>query len=412
MPNNKRSRFWLMLSVVIVLLLGLGYAFWPRAVLVDTGLVQRGPMRVTIDEEAKTRVRDAYVVSAPVAGRLLRVSVEPGDTVQQGQSTIARMLPVNPPALDIRSREEGKALVSSAEASLWMAQAELDKSLADRDLAAEALRRARSLRSEGLLSQASLDEAQRNYSAADAALRGARSAISQREAELATARARLISFSNSLVAGADEATGDAAQTIPINAPVTGQVLRVMQESETIVPAGTPLIEVGDITNDLEILVELLSTDAVRVSPGDRVSIVKWGGEEEINGVVERVEPWGFTKYSALGVEEQRVNALIQFTDPVERRAGLGHGYRVEVRIVVWETGDALIVPSSALFREADSWSVFVVEGGRVRRVPVEAGHNNGLQAEILEGLVEGQQVVLYPAPSLEDGRRVARRSVR
>ena len=412
MPNDKRLRFWLMLSVVIVLLLGLGYAFWPRAVLVDTGLVQRGPMRVTIDEEAKTRVRDAYVVSAPVAGRLLRVSVEPGDTVQQGQSTIARMLPVNPPALDIRSREEGKALVSSAEASLWMAQAELDKSLADRDLAAEALRRARSLRSEGLLSQASLDEAQRNYSAADAALRGARSAISQREAELATARARLISFSNSLVAGADEATGDAAQTIPINAPVTGQVLRVMQESETIVPAGTPLIEVGDITNDLEILVELLSTDAVRVSPGDRVSIVKWGGEEEINGVVERVEPWGFTKYSALGVEEQRVNALIQFTDPVERRAGLGHGYRVEVRIVVWETGDALIVPSSALFREADRWSVFVVEDGRVRRVPVEAGHNNGLQAEILEGLVEGQQVVLYPAPSLEDGSRVARRSVR
>jgi HlyD family secretion protein len=400
-----------MLSVATVLLLALGYAFWPRAVLVDTGLVQRGPMRVTIDEEAKTRVREAYVVSAPVAGRLLRVTVDPGDAVQQGQSIIARMLPANPPALDFRTREEGKALVSAAEASLWMAQAELDKSLADRDLAAEALRRARSLRTEGLLSQASLDEAQRNFSAADAALRAARSAISQQEAQLATARARLISFSNSEGTEGYAETADLAQTIPINAPVTGQVLRVMQESETIVAAGTPLIEIGDITNDLEILVELLSTDAVRVSPGERVSIVKWGGEEEINGVVERVEPWGYTKYSALGVEEQRVNALIQFTDPVERRAGLGHGYRVEVRIVVWETGDALTVPSSALFREGDSWSVFVVEDGRVRRVPVEAGHNNGLQAEILEGLVEGQQVVLYPAPSLEDGSRVARRSV-
>lgn len=411
MPKNKRSRFWLMLSMAIALLLALGYAFWPRAVLVDTGLVQRGPMRVTIDEEAKTRVREAYVVSAPVAGRLLRVTVEPGDTVQQGQAIIARMLPANPPALDFRTREEGKALVSSAEASLWMAQAELDKSLADRDLAAEALRRARSLRTEGLLSQAALDEAQRNYSAADAALRAARSAISQQEAQLATARARLISFGNSPGAGGDAQTADTAQTIPINAPVTGQVLRVMQESETIVAAGTPLIEIGDITNDLEILVELLSTDAVRVSPGDRVSIVKWGGENEINGVVERVEPWGFTKYSALGVEEQRVNALVQFTDPVERRAGLGHGYRVEVRIVVWATDDTLTVPSSALFREGDSWSVFVVEDGRVRRLPVVAGHNNGLQAEILEGLVEGQQVVLYPAPSLEDGSRVARRSV-
>ena len=411
MPNSKRSRFWLILSVATALLLALGYAFWPRAVLVDTDMVVRGPMRVTIDEEARTRVREAYVVSAPVAGRLLRVTVEPGDTVQQGQSTVARMLPANPPALDFRTREEGKALVSSAEASLWMAQAELDKSLADRDLASEALRRARSLRSEGLLSQASLDEAQRNYSAADAALRAARSAISQREAELATARARLISFSNRRGADGDEETADTAQTIPINAPVTGQVLRVMQESETIVAAGTPLIEVGDITNDLEILAELLSTDAVRVSPGDRVRIVKWGGEDEINGVVERVEPWGFTKYSALGVEEQRVNALIQFTDPVERRAGLGHGYRVEVRIVVWETGDALTVPSSALFREGDSWSVFVVEDGRVRRVSVQAGHNNGLQAEILEGLGEGQQVVLYPAPSLEDGSRVALRSV-
>ena len=401
-----------MLLLVGLLVAALGYAFWPRPVLVDVDTVQRGPMTLTIDEEAKTRVREGYVVSAPVAGRLLRVVVEPGDTVQQGQSIIARMLPANPPALDFRTRKEGQALVSAAEAGLWMAQAELDKALADRDLAAEALRRARSLRADGLLSQAALDEAQRNYSAVDAALRSARSAIAQRDAELATARARLISFSHAEATTGSGEDPEMEQTIPISAPVSGQVLRVMQKSETIVAAGTPLIEIGDITNDLEIVVELLSTDAVKVSPGDRVAILKWGGNEQLNGVVERVEPWGFTKYSALGVEEQRVNALVQFTDPVERRAGLGHGYRVEVRIVVWETGDALIVPSSALFREADRWSVFVVEDGRVRRVPVEAGHNNGLQAEILEGLVEGQQVVLYPAPSLEDGSRVARRSVR
>lgn len=411
MAKNRRSRLWLMLAVAAVLVAVLGYAFWPRPTLVDLGVARRGPMSVTIDEEARTRVREAYVVSAPVAGRLLRVAVEPGDTVQQGQSTIARMLPANPPALDFRTQEEGRALVSSAEASLWVAQAELDRALADRDLAAEALRRSRSLRGEGLLSQAALDEAQRNFSAADATLRAARSAIAQREGELATARARLISFSNLRMAETGETPPDLEQTIPLNAPVSGQVLQVMQKSETVVAAGTPLIEIGDITNDLEIIVELLSTDAVKVSPGDRVAIVKWGGAGELNGVVERVEPWGFTKYSALGVEEQRVNALVQFTDPVERRAALGHGYRVEVRIVVWETGDALTVPSSALFREGDSWSVFVVEGGRVRRVPVTAGHNNGLQAEILAGLEAGQQVVLYPAPSLEDGSRVARRTV-
>lgn len=411
MANNKRSRVWLMLLLAAVLAAVLGYAFWPRPVLVDMGTVQRGPMTLTIDEEAKTRVREAYVVSAPVAGRLLRVAVEPGDTVQQGQSTIARMLPANPPALDFRTRKEGEAPVSSAEAGLWMAQADLDRALADRDLASEALRRARSLRSEGLLSQAALDEAQRNFTAVDAALRAARSAIAQRDAELATARARLISFSNAAGTGEDGALADLDQTIPIGAPVSGQVLRVMQESETTVVAGTPLIEIGDITNDLEIVVELLSTDAVRVSPGDRVGIFNWGGDEQLNGVVERVEPWGYTKYSALGVEEQRVNVLVQFTDPVERRAALGHGYRVEVRIVVWDTGDALTVPSSALFRQAGLWSVFVVEDGRTRQLPVDVGHNNGVQAEILGGLEVGQQVVLYPPPGLADGVRVARREL-
>ncbi len=399
-----------MLLLAATLLAALAYAFWPRPVLVDLGAVQREPMTVTIDEEARTRVREAYVVSAPVAGRLLRVAVEPGDSVQQGQSTIARMLPANPPALDFRTREEGKALVSAAEAALWVAQADLDKAVADKELAVEALRRARALRAEGLLSQAELDEAQRNYSSVDATLRAARSAIAQRDAELATARARLISFTSAAAAQDGEA-GEMGPAIPIRAPVSGQVLQVMQESETIVSAGTPLVEIGDTTNDLEVVVELLSTDAVKVSPGDRVSIVKWGGSHELNGVVERVEPWGFTKYSALGVEEQRVNAVIQFTDPVAQRAALGHGYRVEVRIVVWETADALVVPSSALFRQAGEWSVFVVEDGRVQRVPVGVGHNNGVQAEILEGLDAGQSVVLYPAPSLEDGSRVAQRSL-
>lgn len=415
MATKKRSRIWLMGSLVAVLVVALAYAFWPRATLVDMGSAVRGPMLVSIDEEGRTQVSEAYVVSAPVAGRLLRVSVEPGDIVEQGKSTIARMLPVNPPALDIRSREEGKALVSSAEAGLWMARAELDRAEADKELAAEELRRARSLRSKGLLSQAALDQAQRNHSAVDAALRSAHSAIALREAELATARSRLISFTNAGKDGVTEAAnGDARAidvTIPLNAPVSGHVLRVMQESETVLAAGTPIVEIGDITNDLEIVVELLSTDAVQVSPGDRVHILKWGGPHPLNGVVERIEPWGYTKFSALGVEEQRVNALIKFTDPVERRAALGHGYRVEVQIVVWETQDALTVPASALFREVGQWSVFVVDAGRTLRKPVRVGHNNGVQAEILEGLEERAEVVLYPPPGLEDGSRVAKRVV-
>lgn len=413
MTTTGHSRFWLVLALGGLVLLALAYAFWPRPVLVDIGTAQRGPMLVTIDEEAKTRVSEAYVVSAPVAGRLLRVAVDPGDAVEQGQSIIARMLPANPPALDIRSREEGKAVVASAEAGLWMAQAELDKAEADRELAAEELRRARSLLADGLLSQAALDEAQHNYSAADAALRAARSAISQREAELATARTRLISFTNASQAQlSTEGEGFAAdQTIPLLAPVSGHVLRVMQESETVVLAGTPIIEIGDITDDLEVVVELLSTDAVQVAPGDPVRILKWGGEGELNGVVERIEPWGFTKYSALGVEEQRVNVLVQFTDPVERRAALGHGYRVEVRIVVWEMADALTVPSSAVFRDGKQWAVFAVTDGRARRVPVDLGHNNGVQAEILQGLEAGREVVLYPAPSLVEGVRVEQRTV-
>jgi HlyD family secretion protein len=335
--------------------------------------------------------------------------------VEQGISVIARMLPMNPPALDIRSRQEGKALVNSAEAGLLMALAELDRAEADKELAVEELRRARSLRSKGLLSQAALDEAQRNHSAVDAALRSAHSAIALREAELATARSRLISFTNAGTDGvAETANGNARsvdQTIPLKAPVSGHVLRVMQESETVLAAGMPIVEIGDITNDLEIVVELLSTDAVQVSPGDRVAILKWGGPEELNGVVERIEPWGYTKFSALGVEEQRVNALIQFTGPVERRVALGHGYRVEVQIVVWETPDALTVPSSALFRESGQWSVFVINAGRTLRESVRVGHNNGVQAEILAGLQEGAEVVLYPPPGLEDGTRVAKRII-
>lgn len=236
-----------------------------------------------------------------------------------------------------------------------------------------------------------------------------------READLARARAQLISFTNREQGTRFDAPSqlgmNEANTIPLTAPVNGRILRVYQQSETTIAAGTPIVEIGDVSNDLEVVAELLSTDAVKVSSGDRVIIRKWGGSDILNGKVERVEPWGFTKTSALGVEEQRVKAIIAFTGPPERRRSLGHGFRVETQIVIWESKDALTVPSSALFRHGEGWAVFKVEGGRAHLTTCDIGRNNGTAAEVLDGLDAGSVVILYPGPSLVDGMKVERRTI-
>jgi HlyD family secretion protein len=413
---RKRSRTWMMAGTGIVVAAGVVYAFWPQPVLVDMGKVERAPMIVTIDEEARTRVHDAYVVAAPIAGRLLRVEVLPGDAVEGGQSVIARMLPIHPPALDIRTLEQARTAVNSAQAAVQVARADLKKSIAEKDYAEQDLERKRKLSSKGFTSKAALDESERAWRAASAGLDVAKATISMREADLANARAQLISFAvpgetSALGSNADPDALEIAGTIPITAPVTGRILRVIQESETTVSAGAPILEIGDTSNDLEVMAELLSTDAVQVSPGDRVIIRKWGGAKLLNGIVERVEPWGFTKISALGVEEQRVKTIIRFTDPPATRRSLGHGFRVETRIVIWETKDALTVPSSALFRQGGKWAVFTVDGGQAHLTPVDVGRNNGTQAEILGGIDDGAAVILYPGPSLIDGAKVARRRI-
>ena len=384
--------------------------------LVDMGKAKRSAMLITIDEEARTRVRDAYVVSAPIAGRLLRVEVVPGDPVKGGQSVVARMLPINPPALDVRTREQVRATVNAAEAALAAARAALQKAIADKDYADAELARKRQLGKRGVTSKSALDESARAARAAAANLDVAKATIAMREADLATARARLISFTNQNPASAISpptqlGMADLAKSIPLTAPISGRVLRVIQESETTVAAGTPILEIGDISNDLEVVAELLSTDAVQVSPGNRVIIRKWGGAERLNGVVERVEPWGFTKTSALGVEEQRVRTIIKFTDPPARRRSLGHGFRVETRIVIWEVKDVLTVPSSALFRHDGGWAVFAVPSGNAELRKVSVGRNNGLLAEVKEGIEADTIVVLYPGPSLVDGNKVARREI-
>lgn len=413
---RKNSRTWMIAGAGALLAAAMLYAFWPRPMPVDLGEATRAPMLVTIDEEARTRVRDAYVVAAPIAGRLLRVEVKPGDRVVGGETVIARMLPANPPALDVRSRAQAQAAVTAAEAAVQATRADLKKAIAEKEFADADLARKRDLKGRGVTSQAAFDEAERAFRAAEANLDIAKANIAVREAELANARAQLITFDNPAAPskfGVPSQLGasDIANSIPLTAPISGRVLRVIQESETTVSAGAAILELGDISNDLEVEAELLSTDAVQVSAGDRVLIRKWGGTEILNGVVERVEPWGFTKTSALGVEEQRVKAIIKFTDAPERRRSLGHGFRVETQIVIWENNDALVVPSSALFRQGSDWAVFVAAGGRAQMTRLEIGRNNGTLAEVKSGIDAGTAVVLYPGPSLKDGQSIVQRTI-
>lgn len=405
---RRRSRLPLTLGAIVIVAAALTAAFWPQPTLVDLGTVTRGPMMQTIDEQGRTEVRDAYVVSTPVAGRLLRVEVEPGDPVIRGESQVAMMEPLNPAALDISSREQARAAVAAAEAALRVARADRNAALAEQEQAQAELDRTRALAESGTVSTAALERAERAARAANARVDTAEAAIAMREADLDIAQARLISFDDQGLWGAI-ANDDHA--IPLLAPADGTILQVIQQSETTLPAGTPIMEIGDIEGDLAVRVALLSTDAVQVSPGDRVIIENWGRPVPLHGVVARIDPFGTTRYSALGVEEQRVDLRVDFTGPPADRVGLGHGFRVELRIVVWEEPDALIVPSAALFRTSGGWAVFVVENGIAHTRTVEIGHNNGIEAEVLSGLSEDETVILYPSAAITEGHAVAQRVV-
>nr|WP_321980358.1 efflux RND transporter periplasmic adaptor subunit [uncultured Cohaesibacter sp.] len=404
---RKRSRSYFAITATVLVVAALAYAFWPRPTSVDMGEAKMGAMQLTVNEEGFTRVHDAYVVSSPVAGRLLRVEVEPGDPVVKGETVIAQMRPSSPAMLDIRTREQARASVTAAEATLRVARADLNKAKSDLDLASQELDRTRRLAETDTASKAALDRAEAEYRAASATKDNAEAVIAVREAELDNARARLIGFEED----AAGASSDNSAPVPLTAPTTGTVLRVIQKSETTLSAGTDIMEIGNIDHDLEVVVELLSTDAVQVSPGDRVMIADWGGNSELEGTVERVEPWGYTKYSSLGVEEQRVKAIIRFTSPKSEREKLGHGYRVEVKIVIWSDDNTLLIPSNALFRDGETWAVFRVVDKTAYQTRVKVGKDNGISAQILDGLSAGDQIVLYPSAGLADGAKVVRRMV-
>ena len=389
-----RTLFWMAaaLGVAVVLVI----AFRPRPVLVDLAEVDRGDVTAVVRDEARTRIRDFYVVSSPVAGRLLRVGDRVGERVEAGQA-IAAIQPGPSPLMDDRSRRELQAAVRSAEAALGLARAEVDRAeavLAHANVEAE---RAETLFEANVASRSALDRAGLEVRTASAALRNARAGVRAREADLDAARIRLRE--------PDLASPNRAVTV--EAPITGRILRVLQESERVVAQGAPLIELGN-PGELEVVAELLSSDAARIRIGAPVVIDAWGGAP-VRGRVRRIEPYGFLKVSALGVEEQRVNVII---DPVERPAcwaAVGHGYRVEVSVAVRHAPAVVRLPVGALFRHQGRWAVFRIDRGRARLRLVEIGDDDGEFAEVRSGVRAGDSVVLYPGESVSDGIRVRAR---
>lgn len=389
--------------LVAVLAAVLVYAFRPRPIPVDLAVIERGEMTVTIDGDGQTRVREVYVVSAPVSGRVMRVERHVGDEVAANQTLLATIQPGDPTFLDRRALAQAESAIKAAEAAFVLAEAEQARAVAELDFARAELRRADELSKRGNISQRDLDRARLELRTRVAARDTAIATVEIRRFELETARAALIQ------PGEEGGENDGqACCVEVFSPVDGSILRVIHESEGVVAAGAPLIEVGDPA-DLEIVVDLLSGDAVRVREGAGVTIEDWGGIT-LAGKVRRVEPYAFTKISALGIEEQRVNVIVEFSDSPEKWRGLGHGYRVDAHILYWRGTNVLRLPLGALFRDGESWAVFVAEDGVARMRHIRIGHANGREAELMDGLAEGASVILHPGDLIADGVRILSRS--
>jgi HlyD family secretion protein len=398
----KTKRLILWSSLLTVLAIALAFAFRPQPIAVDTIQVRRGTLVVTVDDEGQTRVHDIYALSAPVAGRMRRIDLHVGDAVVARETVVAQIEPIDPAFLDPRSEAQARADVRAAESALALTRAAVQQAEAELDFARREHDRATELIREGTISQRELDEAERAFRTRRAALATALAALDVRSYELERARATLVAPTET------DARSETCECIAIRAPVDGSVLRILQQSEAVVGAGTTLVEIGD-PRDLEIVVDLLSSDAVNVASGQSVIIERWGGESALEGRVRLVEPYGFTKISALGIEEQRVNAIIDLTSPPDAWSRLAHGYQVDVRIVLWEESGALVLPLHAFFRDGEEWAVFVDTGGRAELRRVTLGRRNRLEAQVLDGVAEGERVVLHPSNRVRTGVRIEER---
>lgn len=402
MQATTRRKIFI-ISVFLIVIVGVGYGFMPKPVPVDIVKAVRSGMKVIVEEEGKTRVRDRFIISAPVPGYLRRVELKVGDIVNKGQP-VATVEPLRSVALDPRSRAEAEAGVAAFLSAKAAADERVRAAAAGADYADKNLERQRKLYESGYISRDIFEQADAETKRAAAGLLAAEASLKTAAAELGRARA-------ALGHSADEGVADRKRNVIIRSPVGGRVLKLQRESEGVVNAGEPLIDIGD-PGSLEVKMEVLSADAVMISPGTRVIFERWGGGPPLSGKVRIVEPAAFTKISSLGVEEQRVLAIADITTVSEEWRRLGDGYRVEAKFVIWEGRDILQVPAGGIFRKGEDWYVFVAESGRARLKQIKIGHRNGQTAEVISGIAEGQEVLVHPDDAVRDGARIKPRSSR
>lgn len=380
--NGNSRRRWLPYLGLAAFLAFLIVGFWPKPALVETAKVSSGKLRVTINEEGKTRIRQRYVVSAPVVGQLRRIPFKAGAEISSTQTVVAIIDSANAALLDARTRAQ-------AEASRESAVAQLERAQAQKTLTANDLKRAEKLFEDKTLSTQEFEQIQTRATAAARDFVVAQAALRQAEANLND-------FSESDISNA---------AVELKSPVAGRVLKVFEESARTVGIGTPLLEIGD-PNDLEVIIENLSRDAAAIQPGMPVELEQWGGGEPLKAVVRYVEPKAFTKISALGVEEQRVYVVADLTTPPEQRGNLGDNFRVEAHIITWQNENVIKVPNGAIFRRGENWFVYTLASGRAKLTPVKLGHASDTETEILDGIKDGDEIILYPGDRIQDGLRV------
>lgn len=375
------------------------YSFWPNPIEVDVGTIVRGKLEVSVTQDGKTRIKERYVISSPLGGQLDRIELRPGDMVKKGATFIAAVRPQSPQLLDSREIAQAAARVKAAQASVQRSGRARQAAEASLEFSQSEMERARDIARQRVISLSELESAEMQFRMRKAELEAATLAEDIANFELEQAKAAL-RYSHPA-----ESSEDRPETIEITSPIDGKVLRVWEESSKVIAPSTPLLEVGDPA-DLEVEVDVLSSDAVQIRPGTKAWLEHWGGGHDLEGRVRLVEPSGFTKISALGVEEQRVNVIIDLIEPFEKRQTLGDGFRVEARIILWTGDDIVKAPVGALFRKGESWAVYQVLDNVVRVTEIEVGHRGGNEVEIIKGLVPGDRVVLHPNDQLQDGSKV------
>lgn len=383
----------IMLLALLAVAAGLAWAFWPRPLPVETAVIAKRDIKVTVEEEGKSRIREIFTVSAPIGGQTLRIDLHAGDQVVKGETVLAAIRPAAPGLLDARLKRVAEAAAASAQAGVGLAQAEVRQAEARLSFLKTELSRAERLAAKGTISESARDKARLEAETAEAVLESAQSALAVRKRELERAEAALI----------ETGTAEGPCCTEIKAPVTGRILRVVAESEQVVQAGTPLMEIGDPA-DLEIAADILSRDAVEIAPGAAAEIVNWGGPP-LAAKVRRVEPSAVTKVSALGIEEQRVPVILDLVNPKDGER-LGDGFRVVARITVWEGKDKVAVPVAALFRRGGDWAIYKAVDGKAVLQILALGRRNDDFAEVTDGLAADDVVILHPSDQLANGVRV------